>query len=149
LSLVKAFDPSLPFIVVSGTRGEDHAVAAMRAGASDFIVKNRLHRLAPVVERELVASDFAPNSADRRAPEESQRQLVEAQQMEAVGRLAGGVAHDFNNLMAAILSYADLVLQSLPRGDKHRDDVEEIKAGRQARGRTDASTARVQPGSRS
>jgi two-component system cell cycle sensor histidine kinase/response regulator CckA len=53
--------------------------------------------------------------------------------MEAVGRLAGGVAHDFNNLMAAILSYADLVLQSLPRGDKHRDDVEEIKrAGRHA-----------------
>jgi two-component system cell cycle sensor histidine kinase/response regulator CckA len=134
LSLVKNFDPALPFIVVSGTRGEEHAVAAMRAGASDFITKNRLHRLAPVVERELVASGL--RSEQRRiatALEEAQRQLVEAQQMEAVGRLAGGVAHDFNNLMAAILSYADLVLQSLPRGDKHREDVEEIKrAGRHA-----------------
>ena len=134
LSLVKAFDPALPFIVVSGTRGEEHAVAAMRAGASDFIVKNRLHRLVPVVERELVASGL--RAEQRRialALEESQRLLVEAQQMEAVGRLAGGVAHDFNNLLGAILSYADLVLQSLPRGDKTRDDIEEIKrAGRHA-----------------
>ncbi len=134
LSLVKCFDPELPFIVVSGTRGEEHAVAAMRAGASDFIVKNRLHRLAPVVERELVAAGLrAEQRRIAAALEESQRQLQEAQQMEAIGRLAGGVAHDFNNLMAAILSYADLVLQSLPRGDKNRDDVEEIKrAGRHA-----------------
>jgi signal transduction histidine kinase len=134
LALVKTFDPALPFVVVSGTRGEEHAVAAMRAGASDFIVKNRLHRLAPVVERELVASGL--RAEQRRiavALEESQRMLVEAQQMEAVGRLAGGVAHDFNNLLGAILSYADLVLQSLPRGDKTRDDIEEIKrAGRHA-----------------
>jgi signal transduction histidine kinase len=134
LSLVKCFDAQLPFIVVSGTRGEEHAVAAMRAGASDFIVKNRLHRLAPVVERELVAAGLrAEQRRIAAALEEAQRQLVEAQQMEAVGRLAGGVAHDFNNLLAAILSYADLVLQSLPRGDKNRDDVEEIKrAGRHA-----------------
>ena len=67
------------------------------------------------------------------ALEESQRQLRESQQLEAVGRLAGGVAHDFNNLVAAILSYADLILHSLPPGDPHRDDVEEIKrAGRHA-----------------
>jgi signal transduction histidine kinase len=134
LKLVKLFDPDLPFIVVSGTRGEEHAVDAMRAGASDFIVKTRLHRLAPVVERELLASTL--RSEQRRiavALEESQRQLQESQQLEAVGRLAGGVAHDFNNLVAAILSYADLILQSLPPNDAHRDDVEEIKrAGRHA-----------------
>jgi signal transduction histidine kinase len=134
LSLVRCFDPELPFIVVSGTRGEEHAVAAMRAGANDFIVKSRLHRLAPVVERELVAA--ARRTEQRRiaaALEESQKQLEQAQQLEAIGRLAGGVAHDFNNLMAAILSYADLILHSLPPGDQHRDDVEEIKrAGRHA-----------------
>jgi signal transduction histidine kinase len=134
LSLVKCFDPELPFIVVSGTRGEEHAVAAMRAGASDFIVKNRLHRLAPVVERELAASSLrAEQRRIAAALEESQRQLRESQQLEAIGRLAGGVAHDFNNLLAAILSYADLILQSLPPGDKTRDDIEEIKrAGRHA-----------------
>ena len=134
LSLVKRFDPELPFIVVSGTRGEEHAVAAMRNGASDFIVKNRLHRLAPVVERELVASSLrAEQRRIAAALEESKRQLQESQQLEAVGRLAGGVAHDFNNLLAAIMSYADLVLQSLPPENEHRDDVEEIKrAGRHA-----------------
>jgi two-component system, cell cycle sensor histidine kinase and response regulator CckA len=134
LKLVKLFDPDLPFIVVSGTRGEEHAVEAMRAGASDFIVKNRLHRLAPVVERELVASSLrAEQRRIAAALEETQQQLRESQQLEAMGRLAGGVAHDFNNLVAAILSYADLILHSLPPGDAHRDDVEEIKrAGRHA-----------------
>jgi signal transduction histidine kinase len=134
LSLVKLFDPDLPVIVVSGTRNEEHAVEAMRSGARDFIVKSRLHRLAPVVERELTASALrAEQRKIAAALEESQRQLQESQQFEAVGRLAGGVAHDFNNLVAAILSYADLILHSLPPGDLHREDVEEIKrAGRHA-----------------
>jgi signal transduction histidine kinase len=134
LSLVKCFDPDLPFIIVSGTRGEEHAVEAMRNGASDFIVKDRLHRLAPAVERELLGT--ALRVEQRRiaaALEESQRQLRESQRLEAIGRLAGGVAHDFNNLLAAIMSYADLILHSLPPGDRHRDDVEEIRrAGRHA-----------------
>ena len=134
LKLVRLFDPDLPFIVVSGTRGEEHAVDAMRAGANDFILKGKLHRLAPVLERELAASEL--RSEQRRisaALEESQRQLRESQQLEAIGRLAGGVAHDFNNLVASILSYSDLILKSLPPGDAHRDDVEEIKrAGRHA-----------------
>jgi signal transduction histidine kinase len=134
LKLVKLFDPDLPFIVVSGTRGEEHAVDAMRAGASDFIVKGKLHRLAPVLERELGASELrAEQRRIAAALEESQRQLRESQQLEAIGRLAGGVAHDFNNLVASILSYSDLILKSLPPGDAHRDDVEEIKrAGRHA-----------------
>ena len=134
LNLVRNFDPDLPFIVVSGTRGEEHAVAAMRSGANDFIIKDRLHRLAPVIERELTLSTArAEQRKIAAALEESQRQLQESRQLEAVGRLAGGVAHDFNNLVAAILSYADLILHSLPPGDQHRDDVEEIKrAGRHA-----------------
>jgi diguanylate cyclase (GGDEF)-like protein len=53
LAIVRAQHPDLPFIFVSGTVGEDTAVAAMRTGAHDYILKSNLARLAPAVEREL------------------------------------------------------------------------------------------------
>ncbi len=68
---------------------------------------------------------------ERRQTEEalrlSEAQLRQAQKMEAVGRLAGGVAHDFNNVLTAIFGYADLVLDGLGTSDPLRLDVEEIK----------------------
>jgi len=90
LKIVRQLAPDVPFIVVSGTRGEEHAVDAMRAGASDFIVKTRLHRLAPVVERELQESELrAQQRRTEVALAASQQQLRHAQQLEAVGRFAG------------------------------------------------------------
>jgi PAS domain S-box-containing protein len=60
-------------------------------------------------------------------------QLRQAQKMEAVGQLAGGVAHDFNNILSIILSYASLAISGLAPGDPLREDIEEIeKAGRRA-----------------
>jgi diguanylate cyclase len=53
LAMVREQHPDLPFIFVSGTIGEDTAVAAMRTGAHDYIMKSNLARLAPAVEREL------------------------------------------------------------------------------------------------
>jgi PAS domain S-box-containing protein len=54
-------------------------------------------------------------------------QFRQARKMETAGRLAGGIAHDFNNLLTAILGMSDLLLSDLSPGDRHRDDVEEIK----------------------
>ena len=53
LAIVREQHSDLPFIFVSGTIGEDTAVAAMRTGAHDYIMKSNLARLAPAVEREL------------------------------------------------------------------------------------------------
>jgi len=53
LAIVREQHPDLPFIFVSGTIGEDTAVAAMKTGAHDYIMKDNLKRLAPAVEREL------------------------------------------------------------------------------------------------
>ncbi|HWZ28482.1 MAG TPA: response regulator [Gemmatimonadales bacterium] len=66
-----------------------------------------------------------------------ERQLLQAQKMEAVGRLAGGVAHDFNNMLTAILGYTGLLLEGLPTLSPLRPDIEEIeKAAQRAAGLT-------------
>ncbi|HEX9610644.1 MAG TPA: response regulator [Gemmatimonadales bacterium] len=63
------------------------------------------------------------DATERRSLEE---QVIRAQKMEAVGRLAGGVAHDFNNILTAITGYTDLLLADLPADDPRRLDVDEI-----------------------
>jgi signal transduction histidine kinase len=75
LNLVRAAGLDLPFVVVSGTIGEDVAVAAMKAGAHDYLIKDRLARLAPAVEREL-----------REAAERRERRRVESALRESEDR---------------------------------------------------------------
>jgi DNA-binding NtrC family response regulator len=69
LQLVKAAQLDVPTIVVSGSIGEDVAVATMRAGAADYVMKSSLSRLGPALERELREAEA------RRKQREAEREL--------------------------------------------------------------------------
>jgi len=248
LDMTGAKYPDLPFILISGTVGEELAVESLKRGATDYILKERLARLAPAINRAmkeveertanrrtekalqeteqrlrivfnesvlgiaLVAEDGRPiltnaalqkmlgytgeelskmpfadftHSDDRAADVELYQQLlqgrrksyqiekryirkdgqvvwgrlsvsvaggatgqpgfaigmvediterrnleaqfIEAQKMEVVGQLAGGVAHDFNNIIAIIMGYGDLMTQNLGGDSPIKSHLEAIQ----------------------
>jgi len=86
LAMVHRYGLDLPFILVSGHVGEETAVAAMKAGASDFLVKSNLSRLAPAVQRELRDAEIRREA--RRTEQnlhEREAQLAEAQRLAHLG----------------------------------------------------------------
>ncbi|MBB3035234.1 hybrid sensor histidine kinase/response regulator [Alteriqipengyuania lutimaris] len=66
--------------------------------------------------------------ADSREETELKRQIAQATKMQAIGQLAGGVAHDFNNVLTAIIGYCDLMLLRHMPGDSDYDDIQQIRA---------------------
>ncbi len=105
----------------------------LRSGGGHFECEVALHRvdlpgrtLLQAVVRDI--TDRLEAEAMRQRLEE---QLLQASRMEAVGRLAGGVAHDFNNILTVILGTSELALVRLPAGDHMRRDLEEIRRSAQ------------------
>ncbi len=80
-----------------------------------------------------VLQDVTERNLAKKKLLESEEQLRQSQKLDSMGRLAGGVAHDLNNLLGPILAYADFLKKSLPNGDQRLDDIAEIvKAADQA-----------------
>jgi signal transduction histidine kinase/ActR/RegA family two-component response regulator len=63
-----------------------------------------------------------------------ERQLAESQKMEAIGKLAGGVAHDFNNMLTAILGYSSLIVEDAPADSPIREQANQIKRAAESAG---------------
>jgi len=112
-------------------------VGPLRSGEQEMLVFNTAHRRKDgssyPVEVHLQYFPHAEPPAfvaiilDVTEHRQMEEQVRQSQKMDAVGRLAGGVAHDFNNITQAILGFSDLLLESLDMADARRLDVVEIK----------------------
>jgi two-component system, cell cycle sensor histidine kinase and response regulator CckA len=122
LRSIDAAGQDVPVIVVVPGNEAGRAADLMRAGARDCVSECQLTRLAPVLERELAAAGVR---RERRALE---IQLQHAQRMEAVGRLASGIAHEFRNLLTAVTGYSELLIELLSPRDPLRKTAEEIRS---------------------
>jgi PAS domain S-box-containing protein len=109
-----AGDAPLP---VAGTRAlparhrrADGSAFPVEVSAGELVLRERQLRVLSV-------RDVSEREAAETARRDLEQNLRQAQKMEAVGRLAGGIAHDFSNLLAVILGYSDLLVRDLPDAD--------------------------------
>jgi two-component system, cell cycle sensor histidine kinase and response regulator CckA len=121
IAAVRSGWPDLPVILVSGTLGEELAVDSLKSGATDYVLKDHLYRLAPAVRRAMQEVE------ERHERRRLQAHFIEAQKMEVIGQLVSGVAHDFNNILAVIIGYSDLITADLGSDGPVRKYIEEIR----------------------
>jgi signal transduction histidine kinase len=133
LALLRGKGLDVPFIIVSGTVGEEAAVAAMRSGANDYVFKGSLGRLCPAIDREL--REVAMRAERRKM----QEQLLISDRMASVGTLAAGVAHEINNPLAAVIANLELMTKDLARlaeeldvGDRLLEILDELRDARES-----------------
>ena len=122
----------LPFIIISGAIQEEEAVAALRAGAHDFIVKNRLTRLVPAIAREMREAGVRRQQRQAEAALQARteelaamtQQLWQAAKLATLGELSASLAHELNNPLFTVSLHIQAMLAKLPAGDSQRKALE-------------------------
>ena len=113
--------PELPFIFVSGSLGEEVAIEAVKIGATDYVVKARLARLVPSVQRALRearerAERKRAEAALRRSEEalrNTQAELARVARLTTIGELTASIAHEIHQPLGAIVASGNACLRWL------------------------------------
>jgi DNA-binding response OmpR family regulator len=145
---------AVPVIFLSARAGEDARADGLDAGADDYLVKPfaarellarvRAHIATARTRRcvlegaraAVTAAEAARVAAEARLARIEER-LRDSQRMEAVGTRAGGVAHEVNNMMTAVIGFGELALSRIePHDPTHGDIAEMLRAARRAAGIT-------------
>jgi signal transduction histidine kinase len=131
LDIVKASGRPLPFILISGEIGEDVAVAAMRNGASDYLLKANLARLAPAVEHAIDAHEarLARETADHQLAQSRQRLSELAQHLQtSVDMERAAIAREIHDDVGGSLTALKFDLAWIARHSKEAEVLQRAHA---------------------
>lgn len=120
---VRARAPATPVVVMTGNGDETLALQAVHEGAQDYLVKGD-------IDGRLVVRALR-YAIERGRAEAAERRLLEAQRLESLAVLAGGIAHQLNNLLVVIIGNASLAATALDTHDPIREHLVDIEAASQ------------------
>jgi signal transduction histidine kinase len=100
LRIARERNPDMPFLIVSGTLGDEKAVEVLKLGATDYVLKDRLSRLVPAILR------ARQELAERLGRQRAESLVEQSRRIESLGRLATTMSHEFNNVLMIIQSAA-------------------------------------------
>jgi two-component system cell cycle sensor histidine kinase/response regulator CckA len=109
----------IPILIVTALSERGDRLMGIQAGANDFL--NKPIDIQDVILR-VGNAVYAKHLHDQLL-----EQFIQAQKMEVVGQLASGLAHDFNNILAVIMGYSDLIMSDLDPGSPLQKYTEEIR----------------------
>jgi signal transduction histidine kinase len=121
--VARAQAPTTPVVVMTGNGDERLALQAVQEGAQDYLVKGD-------IDGRLVVRALR-HAIERARAEAAERRLLQAQRLESLSLLAGGIAHQLNNLLMVIMGNASLATTALETDDPLREYLLEIESASQ------------------